>query len=100
MIMAGGQNGQLVGMDAIRLGGLETDGYQKFANNFGAGSVVLKYDSKFANANGLARVYYCHTWNSTTIDSVTLNSDGTFSITGISYVIPSFFSVMNLCILN
>ena len=70
-----------LGQDSISSFGLGSDGYQKFANNFGSGAVCLKYDSKFANANGLARVYYRHTWNQTTIDSITLSSDGTFSIT-------------------
>lgn len=59
--------------------GLGNDGYAKYANNFGRAAVKLAYSSAFANASGNASTYYKHTYK-TTISGITLNSDGSFSI--------------------
>jgi len=60
--------------------GLGSDGYAKYANNFGAGAVRLVYSSAFAQASGNASTYYAHTWDNAEVTGVTLNSDGSFSI--------------------
>ncbi|MEC0246396.1 hypothetical protein P4H65_11420 [Paenibacillus chitinolyticus] len=45
------------------------------AMRWGAGSVRLTYDSKFADAHGLATVYFAHTWSTGSIDEITASKD-------------------------
>lgn len=67
--------------DSVSGFGLGSDGYAKYAMNFGSGAVKLAYDSNFSGASGRAVAYMRHTWDKTYVDNVTLNSNGTFSIT-------------------
>lgn len=60
--------------------GLGSDGYAKYGNNFGRAAVKLAYSKDFANASGNASTYYVHTWDKAKINGITLNSDGSFSI--------------------
>ncbi|QOT08443.1 hypothetical protein JNUCC32_20030 [Paenibacillus sp. JNUCC32] len=67
--------------DSVSGFGLGSDGYAKYAMNFGSGAVKLAYDSKFSGASGNAVAYMRHTWDKTYVDNVTLNSNGSFSVT-------------------
>lgn len=67
--------------DSVSGFGTGSDGYAKYAMNFGAGAVKLAYDSKFSGARGNAVSYMRHTWDKTYVDNVTLNSNGSFSVT-------------------
>ncbi|GKU77507.1 hypothetical protein [Paenibacillus sp. L3-i20] len=75
--------------------GLGSDGYAKYANNFGSGAVKLSYDSRFAAATGNAATYYVHTWDKATITGITANSNGTFAITvaNSQYATPTMVSL-------
>ena len=50
-----------------------SDTYAYFGDGY---SALIRYNSNFANYHGNARVFYAHTWNSTTINNISFGLSG------------------------